>query len=162
MSLRPDDKSEHENQPAERRVDSVAESNQSVEKITAVARRTTWSGPLPPPAVLEQYDALVPGAAERIFRRWEKQSDHRMEMEKATGESDSRRSDKGLLFAFILSLIIISSGTYIAVYVQPWVGASIIGGNIAGLAGIFVYGTNARRRERERKASAESDRGVAP
>ena len=151
MSLRPDDESPHENQPAERRVDSVAESNQSV--VATVTQETRWSAPLPPPAVLEQYDAVAPGAAERILRRWEKQSDHRMHVEKTVVEGDSRRSDRGLIFAFILSLLIISLGVYAVIWGNPWVGIAAIGINIAGIAGVFVYGTNVRERERERKAS---------
>ena len=154
MSLRPDNESSHENQPAERRVDSVAESNQSVEIASVTQRTTAWRAPLPPPAMLEQYDALIPGAAERILRRWEKQSDHRMEMEKVSITGESKRSYIGLFFAFILSVIIISSGTYIAVFIHPGTGAFIIATGVAGLAGVFVYGTNARRHERERKADA--------
>lgn len=38
-------------------------------------------GPLPPPDILSGYDAIVPGAAERILAMAEKQNDHRIEME---------------------------------------------------------------------------------
>ena len=148
----PNDESPHEDSPAEWRGDSVAESNQSVE-ITSVSRRITWRAPIPQPDAMERYDRLLPGAAERILRRWEKQSDHRMYVEKTRVESDSRRSDVGLIFAFILSLLIISLGAYAVIWGNPWVGVAVIGINIAGLAGVFVYGTNSRRRERERKAS---------
>lgn len=91
--------------------------------------------------------------AERIVRMTELQSEHRIRMESAVIGRDSKLSYIGLFFAFILSLMIIAPGTYIAVFVHPWAGSTVIGTGVAGLAGVFVYGTNSRRRERERKAS---------
>ena len=198
MSMLPNDKSSSENQPAERRADSVSESNRSVE-IASVARRTAWSAPLPHPSVLKQYDDAVPGAAERILRMTESQAEHRIrQAERRTQQEDariqqegdriqqenarirqegdrirqegdriqtertvaiagSRRGYLGIVCAFILSLLIISLGAYSVIWGDAWVGVAVIGINIAGLAGVFVYGTNARRRERERiAADAES------
>ena len=94
-----------------------------------------------------------------MVRMTESQAEHRMEMEKTVIGGDSKRSYLGLFFAFILSVGIVSSGTYIAIFVHPGAGSFIIGSGVAGLAGVFVYGTNARRRERERKAA---DRDRAP
>ena len=153
MNPRPDDESPHKDLPAERRADSVAKPNQSVEIASVTQRTATWSGPLPPPPVLKQYDDLVPGAAERMVRITESQAEHRIRMESAVILGDARRSAAGLIFAFILSLLIISLGAYAVIWGNPWVGVAVIGINIAGLAGVFVYGTNSRRRERERKAS---------
>ena len=42
-----------------------------------------WSGPLPPPAALQRYDEVLPGAAERILAMAETEQQHRMEQEKA-------------------------------------------------------------------------------
>ena len=139
-----------ENQPAARRDDTALELSQSIE---VVATATSWQGPLPPPAVLQQYEDVLPGSAKGIFQRWETQSDHRMRVESVTMDRDAKRSYTGLIFAFILSLTIVASGTYIAVAVEAWAGSSIICTGVAGLAGVFVYGTNSRRRERERKAA---------
>ncbi len=151
-----------ESRPAVHNADTVSQHAHNVGIVSA-----RWEGPLPPSPALRQYEDAHPGLAERIVRMAEKQVDSRIrteeraieiegdrvQTEKTAVVADSRRGYIGLIFGFILSLTIISAGAYIAVSVQPWVGASIIGGNIAGLAGVFVYGTNARRRERERKAS---------
>lgn len=138
---------------------------QSVEIVSAY-----WEGPLPPPTALGQYDDILPGSAERIMRMAEAQAEHRIEQEQHSSQQedvrvqtegtavigDSRRGYIGLIFGFILSLLIISLGAYSIIWGNPWVGVAAIGINIAGLAGVFVYGTNARRRERERRASADS------
>jgi len=41
-----------------------------------------FQGPLPPPALLKQYEENFPGAAERIFKMAEKQAEHRQTLEK--------------------------------------------------------------------------------
>ena len=43
--------------------------------------------------------------------------------------------------------------------VNPWAGVGVIGTGVAGLAGVFVYGTNSSRREREIKAADAYDAG---
>ena len=152
-----------ESKPAVRRADSVPQHTHNVEIISA-----RWEGPLPPPVALQQYDDVHPGLAERIVQMAEKQVDSRIRVddraslqedvrvqtERTAVIGDSRRAYIGLFFAFILSLLIISLAYYAVVWGNPWVGVAAIGINIAGLAGVFVYGTNARRRERERRADS--------
>ncbi len=82
----------------------------------------------------------------------EKQSNHRMHMEKTVIGGDSRRSYLGLAAAFFLSAMIIVGGVYLIVNGHDWAGGLLIGLDLVGLAGVFVYGTNARRAERDRKA----------
>lgn len=43
---------------------------------------SSWQGPLPPPEILQGYEAAFPGAAERILRMAEDQGAHRRDMEK--------------------------------------------------------------------------------
>ena len=150
------------------------EQSQSVE---SVATTIYWQGSLPPPSMLQQYDDALPGAAERIMRMAEaqenqriqaenrrieqddrriEQDDRRIEMEKASAAVASKRGYLGLAGAFALALLLIAIGAHAVVWGNPWVGVAVIGANIAGIAGIFVYGTNARLRASERKA-ADSD-----
>ena len=42
---------------------------------------SSWSGPLPPPSVLQGYDNIVQGGAERLFTLVEKQQKHAEEFE---------------------------------------------------------------------------------
>ena len=52
-----------------------------------------FSGPIPPPALLAEYEKIVPGSALRIFNRAETQSDHRIAMEAKVipAQQDHRR-----------------------------------------------------------------------
>ena len=82
----------------------------------------------------------------------ERQLNHRIELEKKVVGGDSTRSYLGLAAAFILSLIAICGSIYIIVQGHVWAGVAIFSIDIVALAGVFVYGTQVRRAERERKA----------
>ena len=161
-----------ESRLAARRADPVSEHDHSIEIVS-----TRWAGPIPPPDELRQYDDVIPGAAERIMRMWEAQAsqriqaenrrieqddrriaqdDRRIEIEGKRVEVESKRGYLGLACGFAISLLLIAIGAYVVVWGNPWVGVAIIGVDIAAIAGIFVYGTNARLRASERKAAADS------
>ena len=53
---------------------------------------TSFSGPLPHPDMLRKFDDVVPGAAERIIKMAEDQSNHRKDLERKVIESDIARS----------------------------------------------------------------------
>ena len=54
-----------------------------------------WSGPLPPPTLLAEYNDAVPDGAERIVSMVERQTAHRMEMEARTAKYDHRLAHTG-------------------------------------------------------------------
>jgi len=114
----------------------------------------SWQGPVPPPEVLAQYEALLPGAADRILSIAEKQPDHRMTLETTVIGSDSRRSWVGLAFAFIVTLTALGGAIFLIYHDKNVAGLIIAMSALAGLVGAFVYGTNARRAERSKKASS--------
>lgn len=55
-----------------------------------------FSGPLPTPALLKEFDDVVPGCAERIIRMAEEQAKHRQLLEKTVIIGDSKRANQGL------------------------------------------------------------------
>ena len=108
-------------------------------------------GPLPSPKDLDEYDKIVPGAAERIISMAEEQAKHRQGLEKVVIESDIKDSKTGLYFGFIIGLVAIISGTICIVYGHSIAGGVLGGSAVPGLAAVFVYGSRQRRREREAK-----------
>jgi len=56
-------------------------------KIQAIVSRE-HSGPLPAPEDMARYEAILSGAAERIFKKFEEQASHRMEVEKTALNAD--------------------------------------------------------------------------
>ena len=140
-------------QPAE----LLAEATSPRADVTAI--RASWRAPLPPPNALARYNDVLPGAAERILQMAEKQQeqDHNVQMEAIGIErtvvvSDARRAYFGLLAGFIISLLVIGGSIYLITTGHDWAGVVLIGINLSGLIGVFVYGSKARRDERRRNA----------
>ena len=120
-----------------------------------IVQSVEYSGPLPPPAVLQRYDQVVPGAAERLLRMAENQSKHRQELERIVVRSGSRDSLLG-----IIAGVLVSCGflwlTYYAISRGHVITGSFLGTvNIVSLVGVFVYGTRTKRRERLARTAAE-------
>ena len=77
-----------------------------------------YTGPIPHPSIMEKYEKILPGSADRILIMAEKQASHRQEMEKIMFKSQSRDSICGILFAFIISLTTLASGVAVALIQQ--------------------------------------------
>ena len=127
-------------------------------KITNHPQQTTshkqvqlaqFSGPIPHPTILEHYDRISPGAAERIISMAENQAKHRQDLEARVISSDISNSRLGLHYGLIIGLVAVIGGAFCIVTGHE-VGGSIIGGTgLTGLVGVFVYGSRQRRKERE-------------
>ena len=113
----------------------------------------SWDGSLPSPTVLQQYDDVLPGSAERVMRMWDARMKDRIQAEKAVVEAGSKRAYLGLACGFIISLMMIAIGAYAIIWVNAWLGVAVIATQNMAFASLFIYVTNSRRRERERKAA---------
>lgn len=82
-----------------------------------------FSGPLPPPSIIQGYENVIPGAAERILAMAEKQSEHRQLMERTMIQSDSRDSLLGIIAALILGAGCLVTSCVIAISVPQNAGA---------------------------------------
>lgn len=124
--------------------------NQLPSGMKMTVARSRFSGPLPPPKQLEEYEKVLPGAADRILTMAEKQSEHRQKMESTVVKANTRDGHIGVIFAFILGLVIILGGIYLAAIGHPY-GTWFSLGGVATLIGVFVYGTRSSRKERTEK-----------
>jgi uncharacterized membrane protein len=106
---------------------------------------------LPPPQVLKAYDLVQSGLAERIVGLAEEQARHRMSLEKTVVLGDSKRAWAGLVAAFCLSCLF-TGISYDLIKNDKQVAGTILGtGSLATLVSTFIYGTNKRAEEREKK-----------
>ena len=123
-------------------------------KQTAAAqfRKTElYAGPLPHPETLAKFEQILPGSADRIIKQAEAQTQHRIEMEKKVVSADITKSYMGLAFAFIIGLVGILGGIYLATLGFDIYGPLLSGGSLVSLVAAFIYGTKSRKQERERK-----------
>jgi uncharacterized membrane protein len=126
------------------------------ELLRVTAAKSSFSGPLPPPEILEKYEQIYPGAAKIILDAFQDQGKHRQALERAVVRQGARDSLVGLIFAFIIGITTILTGGYCIIIGQPFAGAFLGGSGLSGLVGTFIYGSRERRQERELRAKAVS------
>ena len=106
----------------------------------------SFEGPLPPPAVLEGYERVLPGSAERILRMAEQQAEHRRVVLTTLVEADTSRARWGLWLGAAVAVAFILATTAMVLAGQTVAGTIVATADLLGIVGVFVYG--ARRRVR--------------
>jgi uncharacterized membrane protein len=113
-----------------------------------------FTGPLPPPEILRQYDEIVPGLAERMVQAMEAQTFHRHKLESATVYGNVSAQRTGQYFAGVLALAGVV-GTVVLGLAGKQAAAAVLGGSdFVGLAGVFIYGRRSQRQERRDQMAA--------
>ena len=107
-----------------------------------------FTGPIPSSQDLAHYEQVVPGLADRLIERFEKQSDYRMALEKQVIAADNRRANLGLIAGFLIAMTSIGASMDLILHGHDIAGTVLGGGTIVSLVSTFVYGTNSRRKER--------------
>ena len=102
------------------------EMSQAGNTIVTIEHRE-WSGPLPDPEAVVEFDGVVSSGAERIFKEWETEADHRRAFEKVMLKTHVFERVSGRIFAFLLSLGALAAASYCASVSAYW-PATVIGG----------------------------------
>ena len=105
--------------------------NNPSKNITVTSQ--SWSGPLPPPAVLQGFNDVVPGSAETIIRMAQQQQAHRISLE-SKAANDSRL---GLALGGVIALVAVGGAIYLAP-VAPWVAGCLLGLPVLGLVKVLI------------------------
>lgn len=113
-----------------------------------------FSGPIPPPQLLEQYNKLVPSFAERFMAMAEKQTDHRRDLEATVVKTRIRNETRAMYLAFVLSLVFGAGAFYLILTGYGAMGISLIIADIVALAAIFITGRVIQRKENAEKRLA--------
>ena len=120
------------------------------QKIIKQEISMAFSGPLPHPEILQKYDEILPGAAERIIKMAEQQAEHRRSMEQQAIKSDIKNSGLGIWCGVIIGISGIIGGIMVAIFgKQPLFGGILSFATLASLVGVFIYGTQSRRKEKK-------------
>jgi uncharacterized membrane protein len=114
-------------------------------KITQIAVSEQFSGPMPHPRHLKEYDEILPGAAERILHMAERNLEHNASMDRQVVSAEVADRKLGMLLgAGIFALLIL--GAFAALFVSSnpvvpglFLGTAAIGGVVA-----FIRGRNGK------------------
>lgn len=121
-------------------------------------QQQSFSGPLPPPALLREYEEITSGFAAIIVEQFQKQGDHRMWIEKRAVEQRGKTELLGQVFAFFIGAGAIVGGTLMVKWGAPASGVATIIAAIGSLVGLYLYGRHQQTRERERRFDRIEDR----
>ena len=127
--------------------DPKAADDISKEDLVTLVRETyAFSGPLPPPQVLYQYEKNLPGTADRIISMAEKEQNFRHSINEKMVNTESRDSKMGILSAGFISFLLIIGGIVVILNV-PTIAGTIVGGlidvgGIATIVGTYLSGTS--------------------
>lgn len=100
------------------------------------AVRVEFSGPLPHPQLLGQYNEAVPNGADRIVKLTENQARHRQSIE-----------SRAQIFTFVLALVTLMGGIVLIALGNSAEGLVPLVAAIGGLGGLFVYREIQSRKE---------------
>jgi uncharacterized membrane protein len=123
--------------PPARRPTPIAEQEREVEEQRRVSV-AEWSGPLPPPAILNQFNNVVENGAERIFAAWERETAHRHKLESRDLFSTTFDVIMGKVFAFLFVLAALLVCVFAIFAGAEWVAAVLGGGVITSVVWAFV------------------------
>ena len=87
---------------------SIVQTQSAEMRVQAMMR--SFSGPLPPPEVLERYNQFLPGTAERIIAMAEGQHNHRIELERHVITSNVSAQKLGTILGFIVAMTVVIGG----------------------------------------------------
>ena len=109
----------------------------------------TFSGPLPPPSLLQGYENIQPGFAERIVKMAEEESSHRKEQEQKELDADIKFGHRdyterrlGQILAFLIVIIMAGLGSYLAMNGKEIVGSVFGGPAIVSIVLAFLKKNN--------------------
>ena len=145
---------EHVSNTQSQETDIAELNNQEVKKVVYQAiREIQFSGPIPPPNIINEYEKILPGAADRILSMAEKQSHHRQQMEKIMIQAESRDSLLGIISGFILGIGCIVAAIVMAIAYPS--SAGVISGAVLGGAGVTSIAVTAIKSTKRIKQNSD-------
>lgn len=128
------------------------EPNEEAKKVVQIVAEQSFSGPIPPPSMLREYNAVDEGLANRIVTMAETQQNHRQQLENKSVEAAIKTESRGQHYALIVSVLIIAGSMYLIGTGKEIAGSILAGGTLTGLAYIFITG-----RKKEKPSSDKTD-----
>lgn len=109
-----------------------------------MVQAASFSGPLPPPALYEQYEEVLPGSAERIMAMTEREQEQRHTWDNRVVEVQNGEISRGQWLGFVLGAGAIVGAVYCATIDQPWVATVMVGTSLAGIVTAFIKGRSGK------------------
>ena len=120
--------------------------NTTIERKLSIEAR-----PIPSPDELAKYEAIKPGITNIILNTYEKQVEHRIEIEKLVIKQKTDSAKIGQTYAFIITLVVIVAGFILILFNKDIIGIVTVIGALVSLVSVFITGREKERKERVEK-----------
>ena len=124
-----------------------------IQLIQQVSNVTGFSGPIPPPVLLKEYNAIDPSFAERIMLMAEREQTHKINidnaniaLQKETAKSrhkiittQGNQILRGQIFGFVIAVLILVLAFVLIFYNYPLTGFSLIILDVAAIISAFMF-----------------------
>lgn len=108
--------------------------------ISVLQATLSHSGPLPAPKTLAEYEAVLPGLAERIVRLPEREQEHRHEFSREWLRREARLKDRGQILGMVAMVIVLAFCLVLVLEGSPGTAGTVAVALVAAVVGIFVTG----------------------
>lgn len=108
------------------------------ELLTGGYRSMTYSGPIPHPQLLREFNDVIPDGANRIMIMAESQSEHRRNLETKVVNANNRDSLLGVIFAFIIAIVIVLGAIFLIYKDKNLSGFSLLLGGGGTYFAVFL------------------------
>lgn len=108
-------------------------------KIVSVVREVaTFQGPIPPPALIEGYEKVLPGTGQTIIDEFKAEGAHRRSIEKDLVKHSISVSRRAQIFAFSLGVLGLGGGIYLCSTGNNVGGLGMVGTSLLAIVGAFL------------------------
>ncbi|MDP9413523.1 MAG: DUF2335 domain-containing protein [Pseudomonadota bacterium] len=114
------------------------EQRREAERVIGMVLQKTHSGPLPAPEDLAHYDAICPGAANRIITMAESNMGHRQAMERTLVRTEYGLRTRGQWLALIALFAMLAVIAFTFWIGQPIAGAVLGSATLIAVTGMFL------------------------
>lgn len=120
---------------------SVSKKNKTQgSKVIEQTETQAYSGPIPLPAIMAQYNEIIPDAAERILVMAEKDATHQHAIEMKAIDCHARENRRGQYFGVVVTALAFITAGFALFLGHPTAAATIGSTTVVGLATAFVVG----------------------
>lgn len=135
----------HQGEMANNELEAVLDTLNPHQRQIILQKIQSFSGPIPHPELLEGYERVQPGLAERIVAMAEKEQTMQLECDKAYVEGPIKATRRGQWMGFAIAIVFVIAATVLGILGRTAVAITLGGGTLVALVTIFVTNRPPRR-----------------
>lgn len=109
-------------------------------ELVAKSVAVEFSGPIPPAHMLEDYERVCPGAADRILGMAEREQIHAHAMDRRAARYPAIIEVIGLIGGLTVALLAIAASVYCILSGYAWAGVGLFGTTTVAVVGKIIHG----------------------